>query len=315
MRKRMIILLLALMLCIAGCADKKGAGAAAPSEEPICEAPSEAAAYCRVTVHYVSDEGFIVPVTKLIPREEGIAKACLSYMISTPENVSAARELGLYPSIPDGARLSLSIADGNALADIGGMSALPSREAELAMIESVVNTLTGFPTINTVTITRDGRGGTLENGTELPVRQKAYALNPEDGELAASAGGESLTLYFPNSSGALTVPVTRIAGGRSLYSLASALVGGPASKGLLGCFPEGTLLLGATLENGVVTVNLSDDFRRVSETEGLFTLCHRTTWLTLKEGFDFDRLKFQVNGLDYAPEEVSAPYEINAPAR
>ena len=315
MKTRILLILLALLISVCGCGGKAPEGAAEPDNEPFAEAPSPEASFCRVTLHFISDEGYIVPVTKYIPWEEGIAKACLSYMISTPENLSAARELGLSPAIPEGVSLGLSIADGNALVDLKGMSALPSKEAELAMIESVVNTLVEFPTVSSVTITRDGRGGELENGALLPVRQCAYPLNPEEGELSASAGGEYLKLYFPNSSGALTVPVARQAGGRSLYSLASALVSGPDAKGLLSCFPDGTLLLGATLENGVVTINLSEDFKKVAETEGLFTLCFRTAWLTLGESYDFDKLRFQVNGADYAPEQAEAPSMINAPTR
>ena len=304
MRNRFLIMLLAALVTVtfAGCGktvDREAAPQDIPTEAPFSEEPAPQS-FRRTTVYYRSDEGFIVPVTKLIPWEEGIARAALSCLISTPVNLSSARELGLETLIPDGTGFELSIIDGNAKVDLKGMPPLCSRETEDAMIRAIVNTLTEFPTVNTVTIVREGSGGALENGALLPVRQSAYALNPEEPELETSAFGEGVTLYFPNSSGRLMVPVTRrMQAGAGLYSTVAALISGAASPRLLNCFPEDTLLLGAALENGVVTVNLSEDFRRAEQTEGMLSLAARTLELTLAERFDFDTLRLQINGVDY----------------
>lgn len=294
-----------------------------PTAEPTAEqtgemdeTPDVEATFRRSTLYYISDEGFVVPVTKLIPWEEGIAKACLSYMVSTPENVSAAREMGLMTAIPEGVTLSLRVADGNALVDIAGLQPLPTREAELAMLQAIVNTLTEFPTVDTVTVTRDGAGGRLENGTELPVRREAYPLNPEEPELAASAGGGEATLWFPNMSGALLVPVTRyMSKTPSIYSAVSSLIEGTRSRGLRSCFPEGTLLLGAAIENGVATVNLSDDFKAVSDTEGLYSLAWRSLYLTLSESYPVSDLRIQVNGAAFCPEDAEPSFSVNEAGR
>ena len=314
-----ITALLTAFTLLAGCGEKRAENLAeptqAPSPEPteeFSESPDAEATFRRSTLYFLSDDGYVVPVTKLIPWEEGVAKACLSYMIGTEANDLAAAELGLNTVIPRGTALTLSIADGNALVDLSGMASLSSPERELAMIEAVVNTLTEFPTVSTVTMTRDGKGGTLENGTELPVRHGKYPLNPEKTELSVSAGAEASTLFFPNLSGSLTVPVTRYTSkSPSLYTLVSALIEGSEARGLMNCFPEDTLLLGAALEGGTVTVNLSEDFKAAARTEGMYSLAVRTLWLTLKERFDFERLKIQVNGVDYAPEEAEIPLSIN----
>lgn len=315
--KAFIAAALALLL-ITGCGAKEEQGpSASPAEtqEAYDETPGVEATFRRATLYYVCDEGYLVPVTKLIPWEQGIAKACLSYMVSTPENLSAAREMGLSTVIPSGTELSLSINDGNALVDLNGLPAAQTREEELSMVEAIVNTLVEFPTVNSVTITREGQGGVLENGTELPVRQGAYPLNPEEDEAETSASGALVTLYFPNESGALTVPLSRRLGGEgNIYSLVRALMEGTKLRGLRNCFPEGTLLLGATVENGTVTLNFSDDFKSVAETEGLFTLVCRSVWLTLGERIDFERLRIQVNGTDYAPESTGRPGDINPAA-
>lgn len=312
----LLIVLLAFTGCFPRSAPKERE---APSAEPtVCptvfmdETPNVEATFRRSTLYFISDDGFVVPVTKLIPWEEGIARACLSYMVSTPENVSAAREMGLMTAIPDGVSLSLRVADGNALVDMTGLDPLPSREAEISMLQAIVNTLTEFPTVNTVTVTRDGSGGRLENGTELPVRREAYPLNPEEPELAASAGAGCSTLWFPNMSGALLVPVTRrISKPESVYSTVSALIDGAKMNGLRSCFPEGTLLLGAAVENGVATVNLSDDFKAVSGTEGLYTLAYRSLFLTLAGSYPVSDLRIQVNGVEFRPEEAEPPASAN----
>ena len=324
-RRITVLLLAAALLLLTACSKKKPAdyegyqqqqSAELPGPEPFGETPDTDAAFRMVTICYLSDEGFIVPVTKMIPWEEGIAAACLSYMVSTPENLSAAREMGLSTVIPEGTGISLSIKDGNALVDVKSMPALPNKESELAMIQAIVNTMTGFPTVNSVTVTRDGEGGTLENGTRLPVRQGAYPLNPLDSEVSASSDSSQVTLYFPNLSGALTIPVTvRVSSKPNLYSTVSQLIKGSGSNSLLNCFPEGTLLLGAAIENGTVTVNLSEDFKQTAQTEGLFTLAFSTVWLTLSESFDFTSLKFQVNGRDYRPENAEPPYVCNPAVR
>ncbi len=304
MKLTRIAALVLMLLLLTGCAGGgEGTGGSdaplptfseAPSEEPAAEAN-----FRRAVLYYLSDEGYIVPVEKLIPWEEGIARACLSYMTASPENDAAARAMGLSTVIPEGAKLTLAIKDGVALLDVSGAE-FATGEAELAMLEATVNTLVEFPTVDAVTVTFDGAGGLTEHGNMLPARAGAYRLNPERSELETSAGAVAATLYFPNLSGSLTVPVTRYMSGEpSVYSLTAALISGTAMKGLRSCFPENTLLLGAAVENGVLTVNLSEDFRAVSDVEGLYELAEETLRLTLGERFDFETVRIQVNGADF----------------
>ncbi len=286
------------------------AGQQIQSEEPAFlgasdETPDASQTFREATVYYRSDEGYIVPVKKLIPWEEGIARACLGYMVSTPANDLAASELGLNTVLPAGVSFTLAIDNGEAKLDLIGLAPLAAAADEAAMLEAVINTLTEFASVSTVTVTVEGRGGALANGTELPVRSPRVALNVEQQELAASSGAAPSTLWFPNMSGAISVPVTRYFSSEpSLYKKVAALIEGPVTEGLRCCFPNGTLLLGATLENGVVTVNLSEDFKQVADTYGLYTLACRTLALTLAEDFTFDKLVTQVNGTDYMPENI-----------
>ena len=75
-----------------------------------------------------------------------------------------------------------------------------------------------------------------------------FALNAEDGEISASTeGATALTLYFPNQSASLNVPVTRyVEDGASIETAMRALIEGPQSDALRCCFPEGTELISQT---------------------------------------------------------------------
>lgn len=315
--KRSLLVLFAVCLALCGCIPK-GTGAPSPTEELIPlptddETPDAQATFHRATLYFLSDEGYIVPVTKLIPRETGIAKACLSYMQSTPVNVAAAKKQGLMTVIPEGTKISIKVADGCATVDLIELTPLSSLEEERAMLRAIVSAMTEFPTVTSVTITRDGRGGELENGAALPVQEVQAPLNPEEEEVTAMTGAVPCTLYFPNRSGALTVPVTRYMSGQpTVYAVVSALIEGAKGSGLMNCFPEGTLLLGASIENGRAMIDLSEDFRTIAETDGAFSLCFRTLWLTLAEHFDFSELHIMINGEDFEPEPVSPPNAVNS---
>lgn len=308
--------ILIFALVFSGCAPRRGdAGnadtAPAVSLSPQAETDAEefdehpaAQTFREATLYYISDDGFVVPVKKAVPWEEGIAKACLGCITSSADNDAYAARLGLNTVLPAGTEVKLSISGGEARLDLVGLTPFEDAECERRALTAVINTLCEFSTVDTVTITRNGESGTLEHGTALPYMCKKRPMNAEQTELSASAGAVPRTLYFPNLSGALEVPVTRWFGAEpSLYSTVQALIEGPQSQRLMCCFPQGTLLLGAALENGVATVNLSGDFAAAAEVEGMYTLAKETLLRTLNECFDAAEINIQVNGKTFEPEE------------
>lgn len=312
--KKYLVFILALILALCGCVPKPGESA---GEEPQAlpteaEEPDVQATFHRATLYYLSDEGYVVPVTKLIPKETGVAAACLACMQASPANTEAAERLGLRTVIPSGTVISINVREGTATVDLRSMPALGSIEEERAMLSAIVCAMTEFPTVDNVTVLREGAGGELENGAKLPVKQERVPLNPEEEEVPVMTGAVPCTLYFPNSGGSLTLPVTRYMSSEpSVYSMVSALIEGSRGKGLMNCFPEGTLLLGAASENGRAVVNLSEDFRSVAQTEGMFSLAYRTLWLTLAERFGITELTVTVNGEAFMPEPVFPPTAVN----
>ena len=274
-------------------------GGAEPT--PEASAPQDSRTV-SATLYYITDEGYLLPVAERIPSVDGIARACLMRLVDSPENAAALKKQGLIAPIPAGTELSLSIAGGEAVVDLRGMSALPDAARERALYACVVNTLLGFPTVERVSLLIDGSPNETPNGSTPPSGAGRIALNAENGSVAARGSAKPLTLYVPTESAAHYIPVTRyVEGSDGLSAAVGALVAGTELPGLRSCFPRNTLLLGATIENGILTVNLSKDFEHVAEQSGLYSLAMHAVLLTAMRYGSVDEVQFAVNGMPYEP--------------
>lgn len=281
----------------------------APTVEPtrspapiVTEAPSPEGRTCMATIYFSSDEGYLLPVSLTLPWEEGIARACLNKLVKNDSNRLEFQQRGIVGVIPDGTNIELNIRDGHATVNLADISRLASAEDEQRMFTAIINTLTRFDSINDVTILMNGQSGTTPNGNPLPVQQGEIRLNVEDSDIETSGNAEAVTLYFPNSAGSLAIPVTRyISGNADLYALMSNLVSGTELPNLVSCFPEGTMVLGAVIDNGILILNLSSDFASIGDTPGLLELARETVLLTVQEYGAVDEVSFLVNGVEYSP--------------
>ncbi len=318
-KKTAVAVLILLILCFSACRIPPALTeppSPAPTEEPAVTEPpgacTETAAPAptanggrtvSASLYYITDEGYLLPVVERIPWEEGIAAACLARLTATPERENELGRQGLSAPIPAGTAVRLSIADGEASVDLTALPELENARREENLFTAIVNTLTAFPSVDTVSITIDGHAGRTALGTALPERAGKTALNSEDGTVQVSGNAKPLTLYFPNSMGSHFIPVTRYSQSSGLYAAISALAGGTELSGLIGCFPKDTLVLGAAIENGLLTVNLSEDFKRIGETPGLYSLAMQSVLLTAMQYGSVDEVDFTVNGTHFEPQD------------
>lgn len=306
--KRLFILILALLTALMMASCKK-------AEEPAEPEADTDSGYRRTTLYYATEDGFIVPVMKSIPWEEGIGRAALSYLVSGIDNDKSAAMMGLKTVIPEGTECTLRIGEGGSarvdLTDIGQQT----EEQEQAMVVAIVNTLTEFPSINNVSITIDGKEKkTLSNGTDISKPMESFALNIEDGEVPVSGEAHAFTLYFPNSAASLNIPVTRYTD--TAHSFSGAVqeeIAGPKDEGLINCFPAGTELISAYIKNGIACVDLTKDFEKVADTEGMLDAARDCLYLCANQFDQVYGVDITVEGKEYSmhTSAVSVPVYVN----
>ena len=128
-------------------------------EEEVVVAEEEGV---RKTVMYFRDaDGYLVPVMRKIPWEEGIARVTLNNMIDSAELRETLKPTGLLPVIPAGTEiLGMSINDETGLCKVDFSENVLSNQSEKeeeSFIKGVVYTLTEFPAIKEVQILVGGK--------------------------------------------------------------------------------------------------------------------------------------------------------------
>lgn len=319
-QKRYAALALALCLLLSavltGCSLVQSVFHPADEEEQPVDST---AGFRRTVLYFQTDDGLMVPVMKLLPWEEGIGRAALNQLVDTDENRISAAAMGLKNVVPQGVSFVLSISDeAVATLNICDLPKLENAEAEQALVTAVVNTLTEFPTIEEVQLKFDGKvKKKLPHGTNVQDAMRAIPLNEEP--LAVNASEEDaqhqLTLYYPNESASLLVPVTRhIAQEPDLTVAMQELVKGPAESALRNCFPEGTQVLSATMLDDEATINLSSTFASISDTPELEEAALQCIQLTARNFGAIASVKLEVEGKAFDKsvlETMAMPSYVN----
>lgn len=249
------------------------------SATPTPITPVEGAASPKPTVsavvYYQDNSGYIVPVMKQIAQQEGIAKATLSMMVSSPHNDMEAARLGLRTVLPEGTDIDLDIAGGTARVNLSGsVDNLPDAAAESNMVSAVVQALTEFDTVETVRFLINGREvETLAHGTPVSGDFTRGMINLESVSAAFPLeDAKPVTLYFAGETGSLIVPVTRMVyGDADLNTAVLELLKGPGdSSALESALPAGCGLISVeTGDDGKAKINLTSEFMNlIDATDG-----------------------------------------------
>ena len=289
------------------------AATVSPEPEPTAEvelmatespAPTDS---IRTTVYYQDNYGYLVPVTRSLPEEPGIAKATLSLMVKSAYNDMEAARLGLRTVIPEETSIDLDIQkDGTAHIDLGKQVLKMTDAAQEAnMVAAVVQTLTEFPTVKKVSISVGGEHiAKLTNGTSIETPFERGVLNLESAaEGMPLEAAKTVQLYFPGENSALLVPVTRMVyGAGDIETAMLELAKGPSAQSPLeGALPPGCGLIGVKVENGVATINFTSDFIKIAENSDGGRAALRALVLTARQFDGVKEVRLQVEGQSYDP--------------
>ncbi len=111
-----------------------------------------------ITAYYKDSEDVLIPVTRNIEKEEGVAKAAIKSMIDNEVNRVALKPLGLKPVLPEGTEiLGINVADSIAVIDFNSkLLDYSTEQDENNIFAGIVYSLTEFETINGVRILING---------------------------------------------------------------------------------------------------------------------------------------------------------------
>ncbi len=216
------------------------------------------------TVFYEDGDGYLVPVTRQIPKTDGIAKATLSLMVKSSENDMEAARLGLRTVVPEGTTFDVDIASGKARVDVSKEALnCATAEEEAQMVAAITGAVNCFSTVDEVTLLFDGqKRSKLTYGTDVSGVFAQSGVNLESQETFAE-GGSMVQLYFPSQTGRLLVPVTRavFSDADPTTAMLELAKGPKPDSGLERALPQNVGIKGVTMKDGVVTVDFSKEFK------------------------------------------------------
>lgn len=223
-----------------------------------------------VTVYYQDKDGCVVPMTRWIQPQLGIARAAVSLAIDCPLTREETAYYGVYPILPENTEiLGIDIKEGTATIDFNKyLLNYGTAYSERNIIASIVYTLTEFDTIQKVRIMINGYPqGILKYGTDL-----SYPLGREDVMINADprllkTGKEKVDIYLmkaANTGFAYPVPVsvTDSTGGAEATpeTLVKRLLSAVPEGGMYSEIPEGVRLIGSYIQGDTITLDFSEEF-------------------------------------------------------
>jgi|GEM_PF-599815 len=223
-----------------------------------------------VTVYYQDDDGCIVPMTRWIQPQLGIARAAVSLAVDNPVTREETAYYGVYPIIPENTEiLGIDIRNGTAVIDFSrDLLNYGTAYSERNIIASIVYTLTEFQTIDNVQILINGYvPGLLKYGTDL-----SDALGREDimvnADLSSiSAGMRKLDVYClkkANAGFTYPVPVSLAVGSDETdplpESLVKQLLSAEPGGGIYSEMPDGAFLRDSYVKDSVLILDFSEEF-------------------------------------------------------
>ncbi|MBR2718979.1 MAG: GerMN domain-containing protein [Clostridia bacterium] len=264
---------------------------------------------------YEDGDGYLVPVTRQVPRQDGVAKATLALMVKSSQNDLAAARMGLTNVIPEGVTFDLDIADGKARLDMSKEALnCASAEEELLMVHGAAAALCGFDTVEEVSFLFDGqKRSKLTHGTDVSGVFTADTVNLESVTTMAGGYADQVQLYFPSASGRLLVPVSRTVFSPADISTAILeLAKGPRTdSGLEHPLPKGCGVKSVKVKNGTATIDFTQEFINIAQQDDGGHQAVRAVLFTASQFPGVKKVEILVDGQPYTPAPEAATTFLN----
>lgn len=230
-----------------------------------------------ITLYYRDKEGLLVPVTRSVLKQEGLAKAAIGGLVDEAVTREQLDYYGLYPVLPTGTKIKgMSIKNGSAVVDFTKeFTSLATKQDEQMAIASVVYTLTGFTTISNVSIRVEGKiVDTLKNGTDLSkMRNRSNTfINAEETQL--KEGYTKCDLYYmANGSNdfnyllPVSTQVQETEDSQLPIMMFEELSKKPNDNKYFTSFPEGTKLLSYDFQSNLAILDFSSQISNYGGSE------------------------------------------------
>lgn len=221
-----------------------------------------------VTVYYQDKDGCLIPMTRWIQMQQGVARAAVSLCIDSSITREEIAYYGIYPVLPEGTKiLGIDLRDGIATIDFNrALLNYDSAVSERNIISSLIYTMTEFDTIDKVRILVNGyTQGLLKYGTDISEALGRESININTDEFFAETGFGKLDVYLLKSMDegfTYLVPVSVDEPdfyGELPENLVEQLLFKEAKGGLYSEIPEDVALLDSNTEYGVLTLNFSSE--------------------------------------------------------
>ncbi|SKC92488.1 GerMN domain-containing protein [Maledivibacter halophilus] len=270
----------------------------------LIESPEDDQSLRNTVLYYKDDKGYLVPVMRKIPWPEGrgIAKASMRALVDNTANRSDMETLGLAPILPANTEI-IGMSINNGLCKVNLTEEFQnygSKEEEMAIVKSVVYTLTEFPTVEEVQIMIEGESpNALTYGLDVsrPLARK---------DINYSGSGEDkskVIVYYQGTVNGMEnyfVPVTKdveIAENESVTVIRTleTLIEGPSDEsGLFSVIPSSLQIRNVDVLDGVAYIDFSEEIKEI-EDESIAQDMIKSIALTLKEYYKNDVLVEKVS--------------------
>ena len=222
-----------------------------------------------VTVYYQDGDGYLIPMTRWILFQQGVARAAVSLVIDSAIAREEVAYYGVYPVIPaDTEILGIDIKDGIATIDFDRhLLEYKDAASERNIMASIIYTLTEFESIRKVRILVNGYPqSVLKYGTDITeaLGRENITINTNEPLLAENQDKVDVFLLKKANEGFTYVaPISVDAsdtGSDQAERLVKQLISMDTDDGMFSEVPDGVELLECSTNNGVLTLNFSGSF-------------------------------------------------------